>query len=239
MSDESPWQRVADRLAMRFRVCLIRRRIYRLDLPVQVETAIADQVSEVLTATAALDEPCLVVGHSSGAIIALEAVAARPDLFAGVVAYEPPSPLDGLPLGEPTTVRRARAAISDGRMGSALQIFLLREAVAVSAPVSAIAPAMVLLPAVRPYVGRQIDDLESIVRLGVRSQAYQSIEQPVWFLTGERSPAHLRARSTRLAASLPHADLVTLPRTGHGANQTNPRQLGDLIGDSADLVFGG
>ena len=121
---------------------------------------------------------------------------------------------------------RARAALAHGHTGRALQIFL-REGVEVPAWLSAITPAMALLPDVRRYVARQIDDLDSIVQLGVRTGTYQSIDRAVWFLTGEKSPAHLRKRCERLTAALPHADLVTLPRTGHGANQSNPRQPQD------------
>jgi pimeloyl-ACP methyl ester carboxylesterase len=198
----------------------------------------AEQVSEVLAVAGRLGEPCVIVGHSSGAIIALEALVADPRPFSGAVLYEPPTPLDDLPLGRPTTVLRARAALARGHIGRALQIFL-REGVEVPAWLSAVTPAMALLPDVRRYVARQIDDLDSIVQLGVRSDAYQSIDRAVWFLTGEKSPVHLRERCERLTAALPHADLVTLPRTGHGANQSNPRQLGELINDFAELVLGG
>jgi pimeloyl-ACP methyl ester carboxylesterase len=228
MSDESPWLRVANTMTMHNRVVLLRRRLYRLDLPVQVATAMSDQVSEVLTVAAAFGEPCVIVGHSSGAVVALEALTADLIPFAGAVLYEPPTPLDQLPLGKPSTVPRAREALAHGHLGRALQIFL-REGVEVPAWISAIAPAMTLVPEVRRFVARQIDDLDSIVDLGVRSRAYEHIERPVWFLTGEKSPTHLRRRCQRLADLLPHADLVTLPGTGHGANQTNPRQLGDLI----------
>jgi len=237
MSDESPWQRVAETMATRNRVLLIRRRLYRLDVPVRVETAMADQVSEVLTVASGLGEPCVIVGHSSGAIVALEALATDPRPFSGAVLYEPPTPLDDLPLGQPTTVLRARAALAHGHTGRALQIFL-REAVEVPAWLSAITPAMALLPDVRRYVARQIDDLDSIVQFGVRTGTYQSIDRAVWFLTGEKSPVHLRQRCERLTAALPHADLVTLPRTGHGANQSNFRQLGELICDFAELMLG-
>ncbi len=228
MSDESPWKRVADSMIVHHRVVLLRRCLYRLDLPVRVSTVMSDQVSEVLAVAAGLGEPCVIVGHSSGAIVALEALVADPRPFAGAVLYEPPAPLDQLPLGERTTVPRARAALTRGQVGRALEIFL-REGVEVPTWMSAIAPAMAWLPEVRKYVARQIDDLESIVELGVRSQTYQHIDRPVWFLTGERSPNHLRERCRRLTAALPHADLVTLPRTGHGANQSNPRQLAELI----------
>jgi len=237
LSDESPWLPVAETMVARCRVVLIRRCLYRLDRSVPVGTAMREQVSEVLTVARELDEPCVIVGHSSGAIVALEALAADPRPFAGAVLYEPPTPLDDLPLGQPTTALRARAALARGRIGRALQIFL-REGVEVSAWMSALTPALALLPQVRRYVARQIDDFDSIVELGVRSEAYAGIDHPVWFLTGEKSPAHLRERCRRLTEALPHADLVTLPRTGHGANQSNPRELGDLLCDFAELVLG-
>jgi pimeloyl-ACP methyl ester carboxylesterase len=237
MSDEWPWIRVADTMVTRHRVVLLRRRLYRLDLPSRPERAMTDQVAEVLKVARGLGQPCVVVGHSSGAIIALEALAADPSPFAGGVLYEPPAPLTDLPIGKPTTLPRARAALARGRVGRAMQIFL-HDAVQVSPWVSALTPAMTLLPGVRRYVPRQIDDLESIVALGVRSDAYADIDRPLWFLTGETSPTHLRQRCERLAANHPRAGLITLPGVGHGANQSRPRQMGDLLCHLADLMDG-
>jgi pimeloyl-ACP methyl ester carboxylesterase len=235
MSDEAPWLRVAESMAGRYRIVLVRRRLYRLELTVPVEQAMAEQVSEVLDIAQRLGQPCVIVGHSSGAIVALEAMAADPVAFAGGILYEPPSPLDDLPLGKATTLPQARAALAAGHVGRALQIFL-REGVEVSPLVGAAAPAMALLPEVRRYVPRQIDDFASILHLGVRSDTYRHIEQPLWFLTGARSPAHLQRRCQQLTSLLPRADLVELPGVGHGANQSHPRQLGSLLCDLADLL---
>lgn len=237
MSDESPWLRVARTMRKRFHVVLIRRRLYRLELPVRVEQTISEQVAEVLEVARGLGEPCVIVGHSSGAIIALEALAADPGPFLGGVLYEPPTPLPGLPLAEPTIVPRALVALAEDQVGRALQIYLL-EGVGEPPWVGAAAPAMALLPDIRKFLPRQIDDLDSIIRLGVRTDTYADIDRPVWFLTGERSPAHLRRRCERLVATLPRADLVTLPGVGHAANQSNPRQLGELICFFAESVFG-
>ena len=237
MSDESPWLRVADNMRTRYRVVLIRRRLYRLDLVPRAGQIIPDQVAEVLEVARGLGEPCVIVGHSSGAIVALEALAADPGPFAGGVLYEPPIPLRGLPLGEATILPRAREALAHGRIGRALRIFL-RDGVGVSPWVSSLAPAVALLPGIRRFVPRQIDDLESILELGIRSSVYEGIDRPVWVLTGEKSPTHLRRRCEQLAATLPRAELVTLPRVGHGANQSNPRQLADLICDFVRPLLG-
>ena len=45
----------------------------------------SDHVSEVLGVTSRFGEPFVIVGHSSGAIVALEALAADPSPFAGAV----------------------------------------------------------------------------------------------------------------------------------------------------------
>jgi len=55
----------------------------------------------VLAAAATLDSPVL-VGHSSGAVLALEALAAAPELFSAGVLYEPPLIIDDRRLGAGT-----------------------------------------------------------------------------------------------------------------------------------------
>lgn len=167
MGNEVPWLRVAKAMSTRYRVVLIRRRLYRLEIPVRLEQAIADQVAEVLDVARGFDEPCVIVGHSSGALIALEALAADSGPFAGGIIYEPPTPLPELPFGEPGLGPRARAALDAGHVGRALQIYL-REGFRAPNWWSAVAPALALLPVVRQFVPRQIDDHESMVRLGVR-----------------------------------------------------------------------
>ncbi|WP_172641528.1 alpha/beta fold hydrolase [Microlunatus phosphovorus] len=237
MGNEVPWLRVAKAMSTRYRVVLIRRRLYRLEIPVRLEQAIADQVAEVLDVARGFDEPCVIVGHSSGALIALEALAADSGPFAGGIIYEPPTPLPELPFGEPGLGPRARAALDAGHVGRALQIYL-REGFRAPNWWSAVAPALALLPVVRQFVPRQIDDYESMVRLGVRLDAYATIDCPLWVLAGEKSPAHFRQRSARLAATHPRADLVMLPGAGHNANQSQPRRLGDLICDFAKPLIG-
>jgi pimeloyl-ACP methyl ester carboxylesterase len=118
MGDLSSWERVTDRLRDRFRVARLHRRQYRLDVPRKV--TMADEVSEVLAAAAALDRP-VVVGHSSGAVLALEAlVAAPPGLFAGAVLYEPPLMISDRPLGEGTQQPPGPALVGgDSRRGDA------------------------------------------------------------------------------------------------------------------------
>jgi pimeloyl-ACP methyl ester carboxylesterase len=117
MGDLSSWKEVTDRLRDRFRVARLYRRQYRLDIPRRV--SMAEEAAEVLAAAATLDRPML-VGHSSGAVLALEALVASPNLFSAAVLYEPPLRLDR-PLGDGTQWddRGDRSPHADADPGSA------------------------------------------------------------------------------------------------------------------------
>ncbi|MFI6072733.1 alpha/beta fold hydrolase [Actinoplanes sp. NPDC051343] len=107
MGDLSSWEKVTDRLRDRFRVARLYRRQYRLDVPRKV--TMADEVAEVLAAASTLDRPVL-VGHSSGAVLALEALAASPETFSAAVLYEPPLIIDDRRLGDGTQTAQPQPA---------------------------------------------------------------------------------------------------------------------------------
>jgi pimeloyl-ACP methyl ester carboxylesterase len=273
MGDLSSWEKVTDRLRDRFRVARLHRRQYRLDVPRKV--TMADEVAEVLAAAATLDRP-IVVGHSSGAVLALEALVAAPEgLFAGAVLYEPPVMIDDRPLGDGTRsgtgpgpgassgggtsagshgtfvaghgasagtdgasagsrgggrpIERARAAMAEGKPGSAFAIFL-REIAGMRGPmVTAARIAMNLKPEIGPVVERQLDDNDAIDALGNRLAAYSKIDLPVLLITGDQSPHHLRERLGFLQEVLPDARRVTMHGQGHNAERSAPDRLAEII----------
>jgi pimeloyl-ACP methyl ester carboxylesterase len=247
MGDLSSWEKVTDQLRDRFRVARLYRRQYRLDVPRKV--TMADEVTEVLAAAATLDSPVL-VGHSSGAVLALEALAASPELFSAAALYEPPLMIDDRRLGDGTQssalgsdvqsggagrpADRARVALADGKPGTAFAIFL-REIAGMSGDLAAAAgAAMNQRPETGPVVERQLDDNDALDVLGNRLAAYSKIELPVLLITGDQSPRHLRERLSALQAVLPDARRVTLPGEGHNAERTAPDRLAEVIGGFAE-----
>jgi pimeloyl-ACP methyl ester carboxylesterase len=54
--------------------------------------SMAGEVADVLAVASAVHERILLVGHSSGAVVALEAAIASPEAFAGLVLHERPVP---------------------------------------------------------------------------------------------------------------------------------------------------
>ncbi|MEV0967827.1 alpha/beta fold hydrolase [Microtetraspora glauca] len=228
LDDGRSWDKVVARLTPRHRVVRLHRRQYRQDLP--GPATIPQEVEHVLAATREITHPILLVGHSSGAVVALEALVAAPEAFAGAVLYEPPvvigDPLGG-PGGEINT--RARQAIAAGHPGKAMRIFI-RDTVGLPAWMAFLAGVFTACsPRLRPLVSHQIDDNEALDRLGVRLDAYAGIQTPMLLLGGDRSPAHLGERLDALARVLPHAERVVLHGQGHSAHASAPAEVAATI----------
>jgi pimeloyl-ACP methyl ester carboxylesterase len=194
-----------------------------------------NEVADVLAATALAVRPPLLVGHSSGAVVALEAALAAPSRFAGMVLYEPPVAVTS-PLGGDALVR-ARAALDAGKPGQAMKIHL-REIV--EAP----GYLVTLLPVIRPlwrqvanYAPGQISDDMALESLGVGIDRYAGVDVPALLLGGTRSPVHLRLRLDALAGVLPQLhSVVILKGQGHLANARAPGKVSRIIETFAGTV---
>jgi pimeloyl-ACP methyl ester carboxylesterase len=232
MNDESAWRRVASRLAPRFRVVRVRRRRYRMDLDPPPD--LIAEVIDTVALAAAIGQPVLLVGHSSGGVVALEALLAVPDAFAGAIVYEPPVVTDA-PLGG-DAIARARAALAAGNSRRAIQIFFLDVVRLPRLLAWLFAALVVAIPRWRRLVPRQIDDNTAIDALGDRRPAYAQIRQPVLLLGGERSPRHLAERLDALAMVVPQAERVTLRGQGHGANLRAPNEVARVVAAFADRL---
>lgn len=216
-----------------FRVVRLRRRRYLpgpvLSCPVAVEAA------DVLAVAARLDRPALLVGHSSGATVALEAAAARPDAFAGLVLYEPGLPTRGPVGGE--AGRRARAALAGGDPAGAVRIHLCETAGLPADLVDLLLADPAERAALLAGAAAQFADLDAIDALGPGTDRYRQLAIPATLVEGATSPHHLRGTLADLAAALPDARTVTLPGQGHIAHVTAPELLADAIRAAAERAF--
>jgi pimeloyl-ACP methyl ester carboxylesterase len=237
-ADRTSWARVAAALAERFRVLRFDRWTYRGGhagaAPAGAD-AMAAEVADVLAVAAAIGERPLLVGHSSGAVVALESALAAPATFRAMVLYEPPVAVDE-PLGG-ETLRRARAALDAGDPDRAISIHM-REIVGTGRLMVA---AMRRLPpvwqVVRGHAAAQITDDEAIESLGVGLDRYGRLDLPVLLLGGGRSPGHMRARLEALAAVLPRLDsTVVMPEQGHLANLRAPGEVATVIAAFSDRL---
>jgi pimeloyl-ACP methyl ester carboxylesterase len=238
LDDGTRTRKLASILATRFRVVRLHRRQYRMDLKARGSCSIADEVDDVLAVAAAVGEPLIIYGHSSGGVVALEALAASAHSFAGAVIFEPAAVV-GRPLagenGE--VITRARAAIAAGKPGAALTVFI-RDTVGLPLWQARLAGMLTsLVPHYRKLVPAQIDDLEALDQLGVRLDTYAQVTVPTLLLGGDRSPAHLTERLNAIEHVLPQSKRVVMHERDHGADLKAPRHLAHLIDTFADKVL--
>ncbi|MET0863661.1 MAG: alpha/beta hydrolase [Nakamurella sp.] len=223
--DGSGWAAVARHLTDRFRVVRLHRRQYRLDVDNPTGFPLSVELEEVRTVIERFGPPILLVGHSSGAVVALEDLVNT--RVTGAVLYEPPVNLPGMDWAEP--LGRASAAIAAGQPGRAMTIFA-RDIVKTPPWVAAVGGGLIsVLPRYRAMAPRQIFDTKAIYELGIRLDAYGTISTPTLLLSGERSPQHLGERVDRLADVMPTAEKVIIAGQGHTANRRAPAELAELI----------
>ncbi len=231
--DLTAWAAVADRLASRFRVLRYTRPTYRWRPAPRGTAAVRAEVADAAAVARSVGEPVLLVGHSSGAVVALETALAEPDLFTGLALYEPPLDVTHTPAAAEALVR-ARAAVDAGHPMAAMRIHLLDF---VAMPRRVVWP-ITLLPPVRNYFASyadgQIADNEMLDALPAGFDRFGGLGLPVLLITGDKSPAHLLHRSDRLAAALSGpVERVELAGQGHGANRGAPDALAAAIASFA------
>lgn len=90
--DATAWDNVARRLTNDFRVVRVHRRIYAPGADIALPHSMAMEAADVLAVAEVVGSPMFLVGHSSGAVAALEAAVLAPASFAGLFLYEPPCP---------------------------------------------------------------------------------------------------------------------------------------------------
>lgn len=227
--DVTAWAPVAARLADGFRVLRYTRPLYRLDPPPAGARAVAAEVGDVLAVARDAAVPILLVGHSSGAVVALEAVLAEPATFCGLVLYEPPLDVTHSAAGA-DALRRARAALDAGSPAEAMRIHLT-DLVGVPAD---LVDRMLAVPDARAFfagfAAGQIADNEMLDALPAGMDRFAAVALPTLLICGESSPTHLLDRSRALAAALPRPPRrVMLAGQAHGAQREDPDAVAAAI----------
>lgn len=225
--DGTAWSRVTRVLAERYRVIRLVRRPYRTDLAVSGGYPIAREVEDALAVVGSMKGPWLLVGHSSGGVVGLEALAASPGEFVGSVLYEPAVTIPGEPWDQP--LGKAIEALDAGRPGEAMRVFAA-DIVKIPGWQARLGGILVsLIPRYRATAAGQICDAKAIHELGLRLDAYRGIQTPVLLLSGSRSPVNLAERIDALLDVMPNAEKIVLQGQGHTANLKTPGQLAKII----------
>ncbi|MEV4110971.1 alpha/beta hydrolase [Nonomuraea sp. NPDC049695] len=243
LDDGTRTRMLASILARRFRVLRLHRRQYRPDLKTEgTPCSVAQEVDDVLAIARQVGRPLIIYGHSSGGVVALEALAAAPSAFTGAVLFEPASVIDTAWAGQDgEVVTHARAAIAAGRPGQAMAIFFRRTIGLPGRQAWAAGALTAIVPRYRRLASCQIDDLEAMDRLGVRLDAYSQITTPTLLLSGDRSTPQQTAPVDAIERVLSdperRPERVVMRKRDHGADLKAPKTVARIIETFADTLL--
>lgn len=190
--------------------------------------AVEREVEDLAAVLAEAGAPAFVYGHSSGAVLVLEA-AFRGLAASRLVLYEPPFVVDGQRPRPPADLAdRLEALVAAGDRETALAT-MLREGPAMPEPAiehlraTPAWPAMLRLAHTGPY------DIRITNRLYLPRERLAGLRTPTLVLQGGASPGWMRAGTEALAAALPDGRLTVLPALGHDAARDAPRLLAERL----------
>jgi pimeloyl-ACP methyl ester carboxylesterase len=168
------------------------------------------------------------LGHSYGALCALEAAVRTPHLRK-LVLYEPPFPVEGIEMYPPGAREKLQALLSQGDRDLLLWTFF-RDVVHI--PEQQIARLRA-----EPAWPRRVAAADTIVREMANADyvfdpsRFRNLAVPTLLLLGEDSPPSLKKPTERLAGLLGNSRVVVMPGQGHVAMTTAPELfLREVIG---------
>lgn len=186
------------------------------------------EIEDIQAVLNTIPGPVNLFGHSSGAVLALEAARRVGDKVRRLMLYEPPL-FPSTPRLAPGHADRLAALVAAGDRAGAMSTFL-REGPGVSegelAQIQASPgwPRMLTLAHTVPYDGRLVNDYD------LSAERLAGLWMPIELLLGGNSPPRIRAGVENVAAALPHSRIVVLSGQEHVAMVTAPALLaGEMI----------
>jgi pimeloyl-ACP methyl ester carboxylesterase len=218
--DRLRWGSIVSTLAKHFCLYLVDRR-GRGDSGDGPVYSIEREFEDVVAVLESTEVPAHLLGHSYGAICALEALRLTTRV-AKVVLYEPPLPLPGQELFCPTDLaQHLESLLAAGDRAGVVETFM-RE---------------VIHSSDREIEGMRhtstwdvrISTAHTIPReVGIaatyqfRAEGFAHVRVPTLFLIGSRSPAYLHAATVTASAAVAGSQVASLLGQGHVAMATGP-----------------
>jgi pimeloyl-ACP methyl ester carboxylesterase len=216
-ADHGRWRPVLPALETRFTVYAVDRR-GRGASSDGSSYDVAHEFADVVAVVEAIGGPVDVLGHSYGALCALEAALLTPAIRR-LVLYEPPIPVAGQAIYPPGVVDQLEAQLAAGDRDGVVET-TMREVAGL--PAETVAHLRTLPPwQARVAAAHTIPrELRATDTYRFAPERFQRVEVPTLLLLGGASPPVFAAGTHALAAALPDARVVVMPGQGHAAMDT-------------------
>jgi pimeloyl-ACP methyl ester carboxylesterase len=233
----SQWRTLMDQLAAKFHV--LAPDAYGAgrtpSWPHARKITLSDEVELLEPVFARAREPFALVGHSHGAAVALIAALRHPQRVRALALYEPtlfslidahtPSPNDADTIRE--VLARATADLAAGKPDLAAQRFVdywMGYGAWAFTPEARRAPILASIGNIEGWGHALLTEPTPLA-------AFKTLDVPVLYIAGKRSPASSRSVMRLLAPVLPRATLVEFEKLGHMAPMTHPAVVNIAIAD--------
>jgi pimeloyl-ACP methyl ester carboxylesterase len=187
------------------------------------------EFEDVAAVVESLDTPTMLLGHSYGALLALEAALLTRRLF-GLVLYEPVIADDGPSPFPEEMMARLEESIRAGEGGAAVVMFM-REFVGLSAEQLAAMRSSPDWPVRVAAAHTLAREQRAEERYRFQPERFADLRIPVLLLLGSDSPGYFRTALERLGTALPNSRLVVMPGQQHIAMITAPELFARVIVD--------
>ena len=225
MMEQAGWARLLPHLPGRTLYTYDRRgRGESTDLP---EYSVQAEVDDLKAFLGALPQPVDVFGHSSGALLVLDA-AGQGAPMRRLLLYEPVLPAVREPKVAFDLPGRIRALVAAGDRDGAMEAFTRDGMWLSEADVERVRGSERWLDQLR-YVGTAAYDVTIARTYVIEPERLGRLRMPVLLLVGSESPAWMKQGVERFAAALPHARVEVLQGQGHTAMFTAPVELAGRI----------
>jgi len=229
--DHTQWSTALPFLAQDFTVYAMDRRGHGASDPYRAGHTLARDVEDALALLEAIHEPANVIGHATGAYIALEA-AAQSSIAARVALYEPPVVGAALNLEPHRQALNHRLAVDD-RSGLVTIVMndILGAATGRAMPPAAIngllqsSYGQILLRNARSFPA----ELESYAAYEFDVERFRKFMLPTLFLMGSYSPPFNSIVAEQLQAVLPHYKTALLEGQEHSAMASAPELFAQVL----------
>ena len=216
-ADHDRWRPVLPAFEERFAVCAVDRR-GRGGSGDSDGYAIEREFEDVAAVVDSLGEPAVVLAHSYGALVALEAALLTPNVRK-LVLYDPGIEVAGEEISPPEVIERLEALLEAGDRAGVVAT-TMRE-------VAGLPPEVVEYMRSQPVWPARVSAAHTIPRELRAVQAYRldperfaHLGTPTLLLSGGDSPAAFRKAAVAVDGALPNSLIEVMPGQGHAAMDT-------------------